>query len=701
MEGVFFGADEIASDLLHFSYPYREYYATEFLKQGKILTWNPYLNSGIPVLAEAQTGAFYPLTLILYYFLPPPVAFNWLIISSFILVAIGTYLYARKIGLLPMAAFFSASVFSLSGFMIGHLRHVPVITAMAFMPWMFLVVEKMLEDYRAFWATILSLVVAFSFFAGHLTTTYLIVLILTIYFFLRLWIVFKEKGKETPKPIIFFLAGIAGGILLSAVQLLPSIELIKYSTRSLPDVLVFLGAGFKLRYLPLFFFPYLLGDPSKGNWNMGEENFWENIGYLGLLPLFLAVIGMVVGFKKKERLSISLSLLTFISLLLVLGKNAPLYELFWNWVPGFSFTRIPGRFLLFVDFFLAILAGFGLSFLLQKVKAQLKKYVFIGLFVLSLADLFHFGYFFNNVMPLTYFSEPPQVQFLKKDKELFRIRSVDSGRTSWIKAWEKSSGWRGDLSPYLAQRGILPPDYNLLYRIPSTSLIYTLVGHYSIKRPGELDVLVLNESRGENFGRLLGMENIKYLLSPEEIEEKPGIKLATVIQDEKQPDFKTYIYENEEFLPRAYLVGQASYFENPQDLLQKMLFGDFKPAKEVLVEEKIEVPQTSGEGEVIMENYQPTKVDISVDSKEGGFLVLSDTFYPGWKAYVDGQETKIMQANYAYRAVWIEKGEHSVVFNYDPSSVKIGKMISMASLFGLLVIFIFLFINKIRSGKVL
>jgi uncharacterized membrane protein YfhO len=75
--------------------------------------------------------------------------------------------------------------------------------------------------------------------------------------------------------------------------------------------------------------------------------------------------------------------------------------------------------------------------------------------------------------------------------------------------------------------------------------------------------------------------------------------------------------------------------------------------------------------------YQDRKVVLRASLQDEGFVVLLDTFYPGWKAYVDGEEKEILHANYAYRAVRIEGGEHEVVFRYDPVSYKIGKAITI------------------------
>ena len=120
-----------------------------------------------------------------------------------------------------------------------------------------------------------------------------------------------------------------------------------------------------------------------------------------------------------------------------------------------------------------------------------------------------------------------------------------------------------------------------------------------------------------------------------------------------------------------------------------MLSSDFKPSEEVLIENATADKFSGGQGsaDLIQENFGQMKIHVS--SQQGGWLYLSDTYYPGWKASVDGQETQLYKANYAFRAVKVAKGEHVVVFKYDPISRKIGAGISLLTLLTLISVIIF------------
>jgi len=671
MQGVFFGADEGASDLLHFSYPYHEFWATDYLKKGNIALWNPYLASGVPILAEAQTGMFYPAAVLLYYFLPPPVAFNWLIISSFLILAAGTYVYARTIGVTPFVAFFSSSVFILSGFMWGHLRHVPVITAVAPMPFMFLAVEKIVRGGKSMWMIVLAGAIAMSLLAGHYTTTYLIIFILIIYFLIRM------KGNEHMGIFFYFFGAVVLGGLISAVQLLPSLELMQYSTRLNTDLLRAMSPNYAWKYLGLFFYPYLFGDPSRATWDMEKANFWENIGYFGIIPLIFCIGALFFRIGKDKTNAAAVKIVFVISFFLMLGFLTPVYKILSDFIPGFSLTRISSRFLLFIDFFGAILAGFVLE--------KLKK-VWAGAIVFfTITELFYLGYSFNTVMPTSYFSEPPSVRFIKaRDSGLYRMSSV--AFSSWPEAWKKAGGWRGSLQPYIDQREVIPPDLNLFYRMPSPSIIYELAGHFSVKRPGELDSyafqLFMNGMGKDFLANIWGMMNVKYIINNVPIDDVAGLTLI------KKTDH-AYIYENEHNLPRAYVVGNARKFANGSDVFKTILKGDIDPKREVLLEGVDAVPTATGSGQVTIDSYNDTNVRLGAMMQKEGYLILSDTYYPGWHAYIDGKETKIYQANYAFRAVRVEKGNHTIVFSYDPLSYKIGKYVSVISVVVLIILTVY------------
>ena len=113
--------------------------------------------------------------------------------------------------------------------------------------------------------------------------------------------------------------------------------------------------------------------------------------------------------------------------------------------------------------------------------------------------------------------------------------------------------------------------------------------------------------------------------------------------------------------------------------------GSFYPHKEALVETDEAPALEEGEGSCEVIDYQPNKITIETNSESNKFLVLSETYYPGWRAYVDGKAEKIYKTNGVLRGIFIPKGKHFVEFVYKPLSFKFGAMISLITFVGLVI----------------
>lgn len=139
------------------------------------------------------------------------------------------------------------------------------------------------------------------------------------------------------------------------------------------------------------------------------------------------------------------------------------------------------------------------------------------------------------------------------------------------------------------------------------------------------------------------------------------------------------IYENLENLPRAFVVHRARILEAP---LEAMKEEAFDPGQEVILSQGPvgHLEEGKAQDQVSMVSYQPERVKVQAHLGAPGYLVLTDAYYPGWGALVDGRPAKIERADYYFRAVYLEEGEHTIEFVYAPLSFKVGVAISLASL---------------------
>ncbi len=140
------------------------------------------------------------------------------------------------------------------------------------------------------------------------------------------------------------------------------------------------------------------------------------------------------------------------------------------------------------------------------------------------------------------------------------------------------------------------------------------------------------------------------------------------------------IYENLDVLPRAFVVHQARAIQDDEQAISALRAESFAPDAEVILSDDQPGPVSQGEGgedEVSALVYEPERVLVEANLNSPGYLVLTDTYYPGWRARVDGQAAEILRADYYFRAVYLPEGEHVVQFTYDPASFKIGLAVSL------------------------
>ena len=183
---------------------------------------------------------------------------------------------------------------------------------------------------------------------------------------------------------------------------------------------------------------------------------------------------------------------------------------------------------------------------------------------------------------------------------------------------------------------------------------------------------------------LLRAVNVRYVVSFRPIEAN-GLKLSRQF-----PEHFSWLYEIAAPLPRAYIASSSIYEPQIAKTLRILCSAEFDPLRQVILNERITTegdrPHASA-AEIV--RYKNETVLIKASLRTPGVLVLTDSYYPGWKVFVDGEEKHILQANHFFRGVELAAGNHVVEFKYEPLSFKIGSMISLSAVFILTVISLF------------
>jgi uncharacterized membrane protein YfhO len=260
---------------------------------------------------------------------------------------------------------------------------------------------------------------------------------------------------------------------------------------------------------------------------------------------------------------------------------------------------------------------------------------------------------------------PEAIEFLKKDTSLHRVYCFMPKALS-----------EGD-SRYT-------PNYNMFFQISDISAYSPLVTNSYYKLLGDLGCVDDSlgrlepslDSLSESFN-LLSLLNVKYILAKKDVDDS---RLELVFREEG-----VSIYKNEESLPRAFFVSDYKVVNNKEQALELLKSKNFSPKDVVVLDEEpvgLGGLSTGAHGSAVVEikKYSPQKVILNVSSPSSGILVFSDLFYPGWKASVDREETKIMKANTVLRAVVVPEGKHIVKFVYDPSPLNLGIKLSLCTI---------------------
>jgi hypothetical protein len=171
--------------------------------------------------------------------------------------------------------------------------------------------------------------------------------------------------------------------------------------------------------------------------------------------------------------------------------------------------------------------------------------------------------------------------------------------------------------------------------------------------------------------RFLALANVRYVVGPEEELGHPAFRMVA-----------PGVHEFLGVLPRTFLIGEAREIPSDGLVLGEMRTDGFNPAAYALVRGKLPGPVESAEGgSASIVTYEPERIVIEAVAPRPCLLYLSEVYYPhGWRAYVDGEETTIYRTNFAFRSVYLESGEHTVEFVYEPPSVRAGLTVTLAGL---------------------
>ncbi|MDP3685852.1 MAG: YfhO family protein [bacterium] len=354
----------LVGDVRDLYLPIEDFFRRE-ITAGRLPSWNPNVALGFPVLASAQAGWWYPPLLLIRTVLPPEEGYAVAYLLHGIILAFGMYAYGRSLSLSHWGATLAAFAFTGSGFIVGHLVHANILFGITWMPWALLLADRLASSLRLRPLLLLGLVLAFTALPGHFHIAVIVTALVAARLFAQLYV--RHRGVPLTHTLWtfgwLFIPILALFTALTAAQLLPTLELMRESTRGA-------GGGFDIAranqhsfppwQLATFVVPAFFGFPDLSEY-WGTRPQIEMTAWIGTFPLLLAVVAVL----KRKAAAVSEASVTFwtvtavLGFLLALGRWSPVRLL--GLEPTLGIFSGPARYLVLTEFSLALLAGIGLD----------------------------------------------------------------------------------------------------------------------------------------------------------------------------------------------------------------------------------------------------------------------------------------------------------------------------------------------------
>ncbi|MEX2028043.1 MAG: YfhO family protein [Candidatus Curtissbacteria bacterium] len=704
--GRFPAKNTLITDPILQTYPWR-YTAVNNMKLGNLPLWNPYSFSGQPLAANIQSAP-YQITNFLFFILPFKITWVIQIILPEVLLAAFTFLYLRfGLNLSLSASVFGGFVLPFTGFFVSWSTWGTVVTTAMWLPLILLSLER-ISKIAWFWSLVLILSFSQTIFSGHWQTA---LYVFAASFLYAIFKIIKSKSKVQAGLILF---AAAASILIASIQILPSLEFIEFSARGTDQTYTPQRKDWFLppQNLIQLIAPDFFGNPTTGNY-WGVWNYGEFVSFVGLVPLFLAIFAIT----KKKKEAYFFACLAVVSLGLALANPVSKIPYLLN-LPLLSSMQ-PSRIIFLLDFSIAILAAFGLDFLINEKKLKKiifpicllllitlalmvvtllaknlfpkivgldaasisarnmvvptvmsvlllsivlvkkltnkKLYLIIIIFILSAADLFRFSYKFTPFSKLSWiFPETQTLKFLQGQEKPFRIMTTD----------------RRILHPNSQAAYALESvdGYDPLYLSDYSKYISTLQSQSPNTKPSSFNRIITPQKYDSKLSDLL---NVKYVVTLDNLENPNFVKVF------EEGETKTYL--NKKALPRAFFVNSVVNQSDEVTELTTLLDNSFDLTK-TATSRNFSFPDQIINGNAQVVSYRDSSIDIKTTADKTAPLILTNIYYPGWRATVDGKEVEIKKADYIFQSILVPAGEHSINFSYRPQSFYNGLYLTLAGL---------------------
>lgn len=662
----------LSFDFLMSSWTQMQYFLRSYdLSHLSISHWNQFAAAGSPTIVSV--GTYYLPNYLLKFFFNQgggylsTTAFQIFLLAHLVIAAIGMYLLLYKKVTGKWLAIFGSGLFLVASYMMES-NWVEYIIAIALLPWMVLLIEKFLAEKKFAWCFLASFLAFQQFVINPQLFFYSMI-------FIILYALNGGVDRGRIKQLLLF---IILTLLYSAIYLLPVQEFSQYSVRNnilRPDYI----NSYTTKASSIFQF---------------IVNFGENHVYLGAISVIMLVTFIATLTKKRDYRLVSIGLL-----LLIFSTNTSVIGMITRLLPGLNMLRWQSRMLELVIFTLILVLVRAIDRYVFNYKRDLKIALWVGLMViltysmvlrsdsvnaasnieqvsysLLFIGLFCFALFGRHkgfitdrqlvaCIAVLIVTDVSRAFVLRRDAQLDKYQLTATGelaRTEWF--WKEN-------------RHLYAIDNQYRLGIAGSQNIetneYLLNGNYAAK--------VYSASGGRDSAAVLKSFD-DYLTAATR---NPHLfDLANVNQAGH-------------YLPRAFIVNCYALADNDAAILENMADPHFTGETFVYLNRDAAAELSEVKGDC--NPYRPITVDQKTDLIDFGTVVtdrpailfISDNWYPGWNAYVNGNATEILKADYTFKAVVLPAGSNEVIMKYEPQSIPKGALVTWVSLLGSVLYIVF------------
>jgi hypothetical protein len=637
----------LKNDALTYYYPVRTL-ISDALNNHELPLWTPYINMGYPLHADMQSGAWNPIIWIFSFLTNYSLAaFHYELLFYLCFAGIGFYYLCKEYGWSKSTAFTIAIAYELSGFMIDGVQFFVCISAACYIPYIFIFFRRLIKKQRITDALATAFFL-YLFFSGGYPSLFII----TCYFLLAygIFVFINTEGKNLylkksvlPLALVtvtFILLSLPA--IISYAQLLPLID--RGKTQSLSFVLENSMPPFSMFSLISPF-----STTAKATW-LNTDPLMRNtyIGIVPLLFLYYGILNKTIRGNKEVKFFFITALILFG---LAWGSHFFLRQLVYYTLPLMNTFRHPALFRLFGIICFLLIAGFSMNEYQKNISSKNTSSV-VKIITISFATLLLAGIIIAIV----------------ENNKIFT--NFNSGQL------KNSITQLNFYQRFLLQLPVtllilLTFDLLLRRRKSFRFIVLLSIIDLFIATQFNMPITVIGAKKFTEVQTIMNRNQERFPLpGSKSIEENSLNSIDSSGLTGSKIPFTKKIGRNDYYITPGNLSAQDKFYESP---IREQVF------KNPLLYFADTTSSNKGSS-INITHFSGNEIESNVDNKSLSQIVYLQNYYPGWKAFIDGERTSINKADATFMGVHMPAGKHTLIFSYDPQLIKYSWYLSLVVL---------------------